>query len=390
MKQLLALVSLMLLAGCSTVGGWFGDDDDAKVVKPTPLIDMRNEIELDRSWQASPGEGSEGQILRLELAVSNGKVYAADHEGLVFALDAESGKRVWEVETDLPLSAGPGLGIDDVYVATSDGDVIALDASNGETKWTQQVSSEVLSIPRYDAGIVVVLSVDGRLNGLDAKDGKVLWSYTRDVPALSLRGTSSPVIRHGGVITGYASGKLVVLRLTDGRQAWEASVAVPRGRSELERMVDIDADPLVSDDAIYVSNYQGGLVALALRSGQIIWRRSELDSVNGLASDWRAVFTTDLDDKVWAVDQRDGSILWGQSNLQHRKLTAPVVQGDYVFVGDFEGYLHVLSASDGHLVARIRAGDEPIQVTPVAAGNSVYVYDTSGEITAIQVGPRAE
>lgn len=391
MRQLFWAAIFLLLTGCSTVGGWFGDDDEnAQIGQPSELIKLSNEIDLDSVWSKSPGDGSEDQFLRLEAAVSEGKLFVADHEGLVVALDAGNGSRIWEIETERPISAGPGVGPDSVYVATSDAEVIALNAATGETLWTSKVSSEVLAIPRYDAGFVVVLSVDGRLTGLDSVDGQVRWTYTRDVPALSLRGTSSPVIKQGGVITGYASGKLVVLRLSDGRQIWEASVAVPRGRSELERMVDIDADPLVTDEAIYVTTYQGGLVALALRSGQIIWRRGELDSVSGLAADWRSVFITDTDSNVWAVTQKDGQILWGQSDLKYRKLSAPAVRGDYLFVGDYEGYLHVLSATDGHLMARVRVGDEPIQTAPLIVGDLVYVYDVSGEIAAFRIGSIVE
>lgn len=389
MRHWVWLIVLLLLSGCSTIGGWFGDDDNPDLNEPSELLSLSNEVDIDSVWSASPGDGSDDQFLRLELGVSEGKLFSADHEGLVAALDAETGRRLWEVETDKRISAGAGVGPDSVYVATRDAEVIALNASTGETLWTQTVSSEVLSIPKYDAGLVVVRSVDGRLTGLDATDGQVRWTYTRDVPALSLRGTSSPVIKQGGVITGYASGKLVVLRLNDGRQIWEASVAIPRGRSELERMVDIDADPLVTEEAIFVSTYQGGLVALALRSGQIIWRRGELDSVSGLATDWRAVMTTDTSGNVWAVDQRDGRVIWGQSSLKYRGLSAPAVLGDYVIVGDFEGYVHILSATDGHLMGRARVGSDPIVSAPVVVGDLVYVYDTDGEIAAFRIGSDA-
>ncbi|MDX2426367.1 MAG: outer membrane protein assembly factor BamB [Cycloclasticus sp.] len=361
-----------------------GGNDGLEAAKPLEAIS--NEVVITKVWQKKPGKGQQENFLKLEMATSNGKLFMADDQGLVVALDQKTGDKIWEVKTNLPISGGIEVGAENLFFGTTDAEVVALKLSDGDTVWTSQVSSEVLSIPRYSDGFVIVRSIDGAISALDASDGKEVWSYVRDVPALSLRGTSSPVIKSGGVITGYANGKLVVLRLKDGLQIWETSVAVPRGRGALTRMVDVDADPLAGERFIYAATFNGGVVAVDVRSGEIAWRRTEMSSFKTMVADWLSVYVVDVKNHIWSADQNDGSINWEQDQLENRQLSPLAKTGDYLLTTDYEGYLHVLSASDGHLMSRLKVSDEAITAMPLIDGDLIYLQDVKGEITAIRLG----
>jgi outer membrane protein assembly factor BamB len=324
--------------------------------------------------------------VNLVAEVRDGRVLVADREGLVEARDAATGKVLWKVETDLPLSAGPAAGEAILVVGTSDAELVGLDLSSGEEKWRQRASSEVLALPRVWGGTAVAHSIDGSLIALDADSGEQRWVYQLPVPTLTLRGSSAPVIGGSGlVISGFASGKLVALDMDTGRLVWETSVTAPSGRSELERMVDISADPVLYDGVLYVGTYQGDLAAVAEITGAVLWRR-DLSCYAGLSVDWRRVYVTDSNDVVWAIDPRSGAALWKQDRMQRRRLSGPALVDDYVVVGDYEGYLHWLSKDDGEFVARTRVGSAPISTKPRVVDDIVYVYGDDGDLAALSIG----
>jgi len=288
------------------------------------------------------------------------------------------------IDLDRPISGGPAVGDGLVVVGTNKGEVFALDAATGERRWQAGVSSEVLAPPAVGSGVVAVRTLDGRLFGLDARTGKRRWIYDSPVPVLSLRGTGEPVIAGELVLNGFDGGRLVALLAADGRVEWEQQVAVPRGRSELERMVDMDSRPVVVDDAVYVTAFQGRVAALDLLSGDVLWDR-DLSSYAGVAVDAAAVYVSDAEGFVWALDRFSGNSLWRQADLEQRRVTAPVRLGDYVVVGDEEGMLHWLSVEDGRFVARTRVDGAGISSTPATGRDGrLYVYGNSGEITAFE------
>ncbi|HAI97425.1 MAG TPA: outer membrane protein assembly factor BamB, partial [Methylococcaceae bacterium] len=285
MSQLILVLLTVLLTGCAgmvettksagksleaSIIEMMSSDGEDESSPPRALEDIVEQVFLTPVWQQKVTEGKGSDFLKLEMVVSDGKLFVADKKGHVFALDQQTGEALWEVQTELPISGGLEVGFEHVFFGTTDAEVVALKLIDGETAWTTQVSSEVLSTPRFSDGFLVVRSVDGSVSTLEASDGAERWSYVRDVPALSLRGTSSPIIKSGGVISGYANGKLVVIRLKDGLQIWETSVAVPRGRGALSRMVDVDSDPLAGERFIYAATFNGGVVAVDVRSGEIV------------------------------------------------------------------------------------------------------------------------
>lgn len=349
---------------------------------PAPLPELKPELRVSELWTVDVG-ASAGTALRITPALEDGAVYMAAAEGRVSAHAADSGKELWEVDLEARISGATGVGEGLVLVGSRQGEVIALQRENGNRAWSARVSSEVLAAPAAAAGIVVVQTVDGKVFGLAAADGKRAWVYERTEPALTLRGTATPAIVNDVVLTGFASGRIAALRLQDGKLLWEVPVTQPRGRNEIERLVDVDASPLVLGETIYAASYQGKLVALNPRGGAVAWSR-DVSTYRALATDGRNIYVTDDRGHVLAFDARSGASVWKQDQLRGREPSAPVVQGDYLLVGDFEGYVHWLAREDGRLLARHRV-DGAVRAPAVAAGDTIFVAGLSGTLSALRL-----
>jgi len=372
----------LLLAGCSSVNPltWMAGDEPND--PPAELVELENRISIRQLWSSSLGSGTDEKRLNLVATLDLGLLYLAAGEGEVAAIDVETGKKIWEVDTDLEISGGPGAGEGLVLIGTSNAELVALDAENGEERWRARVSSEILSVPKIANGVVVVHTVDGKLFGFDALDGTQIWIFDRSVPVLTLHGSSSPVISGDMVIGGFSSGKLVGLDLARGGVRWVTNLGISSGRSELERMVDIDGEPLVVGGAIFVTSFQGDMAAVSRDNGQVYWRK-KLSSFVGPGADWRSLYVADAQGQVWAIQPNSGAAIWKNSDLLNRWLSPPVVLEDYVVVGDFEGYVHFLSTSDGRLVGRVRVGDDPISSPPVVYNERLYIYSDGGSVAAM-------
>lgn len=377
-----ALLLISLLTGCSTLSGWMGDDDNAE--PPAELEAITASVTLKELWSTRIGSGTDGQFVNLVPTIAGAYLLLADRNGRVVALSAETGKELWETKTDKSISAGPGAGEDLVLLGTSDAEVLALNILDGTVVWEAPVSSEVLSVPQIDRGIVVAQTADGHVAGLSAVDGHQLWTYDRTVPVLTLRGTSTPAVGGGVVIAGFASGKVAAISVEKGFVAWETSVAVPQGRSELERMVDVDDDPIVVGTAVYVGSYQGRVAVIDIQNGNLGWTR-DLSSYAGLGVDFAQVYVSGADSYIWALTRSDGNSVWKQDKLHNRSVTAPEPFSNYVAVGDFEGYLHLLSRYDGHFAARVKVDSKGISARPLAVEDVLYVYGNSGTIAAYKL-----
>ncbi len=403
-RLLVVLLVAVLMSGCATARKLTGRSA-RRELPPVPAFQAS--VQPRMAWSVDTGSGTGGRYLRLPPALlvlpSSGAaggasrlgVVAVGARGEVGVWEAREGRRVWSVDLDEDLSSGPGTGEGLVVVGTPEGRVHALDAGSGERRWSVPVSSEVLAAPRIADGVVVVRTIDGRITGLSARDGSRLWFYDREVPVLTLRGTSRPVVVGGLVVTGLDNGRLLALELGTGRVAWEEPVSAPRGRSELERMVDIDADPVPFGDEVYAVGFQGRLVALDPQTGAFRWRR-DLSSYAGLAADEDHLFVADAGGVIWALDRLTSTSVWRQEGLQGRQLSPPAVAGGYVVIGDQEGYVTWLRKGDGQLAARLELDDDGISAPPVAAaeagpagralaGAPVFVLGNSGTLAAFVI-----
>ncbi len=374
------VVSLVSLAGCS----WFGDKDNAE--PPAELAAFSEQVKLKRIWSRDTGTGTDEQFVKLVPFVAGERVFVADRNGAVRAYTLEKGEELWHSKTRTAISAGPGVGDGLVVVGSSNADLIALDAETGEQRWRTSVSSEVLSVPQIHRGIVVVQAVDGNLAGLDAASGERLWIQGHTVPVLTLRGTSTPLVDGGVVIAGFANGKMRALDVRSGTPLWESVVAVPSGRSELQRMVDIDANAVVRDGVLYVTSFQGQIAAVGLQNGRLLWNR-EMSAYAGIAVDAQQVYVSDENSEVWALDRNSGASLWKQGALRRRALTGPTVAGGYVAVGDFAGYVHLLSRLDGSIVGREKVDSKGILASPVSLGGQLLVLGAGGKLVLYRLEP---
>jgi outer membrane protein assembly factor BamB len=375
-----------LLAGCSTMSSWFGGvlggEDNAAPL--APLTRIENPVTLTRVWSENIGVGRDEQFVNLAPAVDDGRLYIADRKGRVVALDAATGKKFWSVKTGALLSAGPAVGSGQVLLGSSDAEVIALDSGDGSLRWKVEVSSEVLSQPRLDLDRVIIQTADGSIAGLDAESGEQIWVVDRTVPVLTLRGTSTPAVQHGLVIAGFSNGKLVAFSAEKGFIVWETSIAIPQGRSELERIVDIDGSPVIAGSAAYVTTYQGRIARVDIQDGNTTWER-DMSSSAGLGVDYSQVYVTDDKSHVWGLSRNSGASAWKLEALENRGLTAPTPFDDYVVVADAEGFVHLLSRYDGHIAGRIKLDSKGIITPPLVVGDMLYVYGNTGKLAAFSV-----
>jgi outer membrane protein assembly factor BamB len=395
-RFLLVLLAANLLA-CST---------STPVHPPAELVDMENKLEIHRVWQRTIGYGASDKYLKFTPLLEDQTGYSIDHEGLVVAWNIADGKVIWQKRYETSAASSIAKDKNHFYFGTSRGEVFALNKAHGEQVWKQQLSSEILSPPVSYAGKVVVRTVDGKIHALAADTGKKLWSHDRSVPTLSLRGTSAPLVTQGIVISGADSGKLTALALDNGNVLWETTISVPRGRNEIERLIDIDAEPVIKDDVIYTVAYHGRLAAVKIDSGRILWVR-DISSYAGMAIDSHKIYLTASDGHLWALDRFNGATLWKQDQLNRRQLSKPALQGRYLVVGDFNGYLHWMAREDGRLLARTQLGysvfdemdaeqeyieDERvfsksrnILATPVITGDTVIAITREGLLSAYRV-----
>jgi len=383
---LTAVLLAALLSGCSTLSKWsssiLGGTDNAE--PPAPLIDIADPLPLKKLWNTSVGVGFDKQFVNLVPVIYDDQLFIADRKGRVVSLNAETGKKNWQVKTEAAISAGPGAGSGVVLLGTSNAEVLALSADDGTLLWTSEVSSEVFSVPQVDIDKVIVQTVDGNIAALDIDSGEQLWIHDRSIPVLTLRGTSTPAVDSGLVVAGFANGKLVGLSAEKGFPVWEISIAIPQGRSEIDRLVDIDGDPIIVGGVVYVTTYQGRVAVIEAQTGNQGWQR-DMSSHAGLGVDFSQVYVTDDESNVWALARSTGASEWKQGELLNRQLTAPEPFDDYVAVGDLEGYVHLLSRYDGSIVARARVDSKGIQEQPLVNDGILYVYGNSGKLAAFSL-----
>ncbi|GHA46615.1 outer membrane protein assembly factor BamB [Photobacterium aphoticum] len=380
LKQAIAVaLAAGLLAGCA------GDEDTIQMA-PLPMIEST--FAPAKSWSSEVGDGIGQYFSQLRPALGYGKLFVAARDGKVKALDPDTGALIWErdLEGDVParLSGGITLSYGKVYIGSENAEVIALDAETGELVWRSPVEGEVLSRPLLDEGLVVVNTSRGVLQALDADTGEDRWQLGSEVPTLTLRGDSSPVSISGGVFWGQANGRLAGALMNTGQMLWQQPIGSPKGGTEIDRLVDVDASPVIDGERLYAIGYNGNLVSIDLRTGQAAWKRS-YSSATDFVIDGSQLFLITDQDHVVAVDIRSGTELWANKLLEYRRLSAPTIINGYVVVGDDEGYLHWLDPYSGDFVAQQEIGGGGIAVPPLVAGDGYVVVTRDGSINKMQM-----
>jgi len=371
---LMAAASLLL----SACGG------GANIAEPTPLTDIEAPAyRMETLWRTDGGDGAGEFVSGFRPAVAQDRVFVANRDGYVTAIDVTSGRKIWRSRTGERLISGPTAENGTLLMGTRDGQVVALSADSGERQWTAELSSEVIAAPAAANGMVVARALDGRIVALDLATGDRRWTIEHTVPTLTMRGTSPAQIVGNTVYAGLENGKVVALDSATGETRWEQSIAVPSGRSELERIVDIDAAPLIVGNELYAASAGNVMASLSLTGGRVRWKQA-ISAATGLASNDSDVFTTDVDGVAWAVNRLTGNETWEQDALKYREPSAPVLYESDVLVGDYDGYLHWLSADDGSVIARGHPLGEAIRSRPVVVEDRVIVLGADGDVAAVR------
>ncbi|VAX06312.1 Outer membrane beta-barrel assembly protein BamB [hydrothermal vent metagenome] len=363
----------LIIVGCSS--------SPSPVLPPVSLPDFEPTASMVTEWRSDVGRGARYFYLRYKPVFDGDTGYMADYEGTIYAFDVKTGDQLWQRDLNLKLTSGLSLEEGHLLLGSNLGDVIALDPKDGHELWRSKVSSEVLTPPLARQGFVVVRTIDGHLYALDANNGKRRWIFESSVPLLTLRGNSAPLIVNDMVLMGSDNGKLTALTLKDGIELWETAIAVPAGRTELERIIDIDVDLIVVDDLIYAATYQGRLAAVQLENGRIRWVQ-DMSSYAGMTADAYRIYITDAESQVLALNRMSGAILWRQEKLLRRQLTGPALHGDNVVVADYDGYVHWLDREDGHIVNRILLNEVAYQFDEEWQQDDTDYYDRERNILA--------
>lgn len=376
MKRLLLAALAITLGACSSSG---------PVHPPTELKSLKSELAISQGWSVYTSQGDLDEVYSaLESVVDTNVVYTVNSDGMLDALDRGTGKRLWRQKLKTVVSGGVGENQDLLFVGTADAEVIALDKRDGAIKWRVKVATEILTPPVANASHVVVRCGDGKAIALSTENGQQLWRLDRSVPALTLRGIGKPVIAGDEVLLGLDDGHLLALRLYDGSVSWDVTLNIPKGRTDLERLVDVDATPVVVEDTVFAAAYQGKVVAMALDSGRTLWSR-DFGSSAGLVVDQNNVYVVDDQDQMWALDRRNGGTLWKQDQLKYRGLSTPALSDSAILVADFEGYIHWISREDGRMLARYQTNERGLRVGAKADAGKIYVRSPLGEFYVLKL-----
>lgn len=388
------LLCAVLLSGCS----WFSKKTGQE---PMELESFKETAKLSEIWSRGVGDGQGIGLTQLTPVIDGDKIYTVDHEGVVTALNRQNGKKLWSTkitkeisgwigsvvysfkEKDLNHGITGGISYADglLYIGNYAGEVVALSATNGKEIWRKQLKGEISSVPQTNGQVVAVQTMNGKLFVLDAKTGADMWFFENPPPVLTLRGSAAPLVTDSAIFAGFANGRLMAFNPSNGLILWEQRMALPKGRSELDRMVDIHASPLIKDGILFVGTYQGRIAAVARGTGGSVWGVDGSTSESLAAADDK-LFVSQSDGKVTAYSLTSGEQLWQNEKLLRRRLSGPQTFGDYVAVVDFEGYMHVLNQSNGELAARNRVDRKGVRAPMLTDGTTLYVYGNGGSLMA--------
>lgn len=376
LRPIVAFAAFALLAACQNS---VEHRSEALPKKSLPAYSQAGVYQPKVLWANSDGSGVSGRDAKLNLGITDTTVVSADSKGVLRALSRSTGRSLWTVDTKSLISSGPTVIHNTILLGTRDARVLAYRLEDGALLWQVPVSGEVLAAPKGNHQVVYVKTLDGSLVALSLETGRQIWCHTLNTPSIVLRKNSSPVITANYVIAGFPNGRLVALQNRDGSVNWEHELSIPKGRSDIQRMADVCADPVVSNGIVYAVGYQGRLAALSLDSGKMLWEK-DLSSYAGLCVQENVLYVSDSNGHIWAVSKRTGNTLWEQAALEGRILTKPVLCGDKFVVGDNDGYLHWFSASDGRYLTRVQVDSKGIETAPMLVGDALYTLGRGGKI----------
>lgn len=383
-KQLVVfLLVTMGVTGCSSLGQLTGFGED-NTPKPAPLVEIKEEYTPQVIWATQSGSGAGDQYLPLRPVITQDQLIVAHYNGKVVAHQLTDGRTIWQATLNQPISSNLVVVANYVIVGTANAKLVVLDKLTGAIKQEIALPNRAIAINQLGAQRLVVKTLNGQVLAVDPVEGEIIWQYQHKVPTLVLRNSSQPQVVDDCVIVGFADGKIVALDAEEGKLLWERLLALPQGPSEVEQMVDIPADPIIVDNTVYVANYQGNLTAIELETGQIQWQ-FPFSGYAGLTAQEDRLYAINTEDEIWAIQRHKGKVDWRQVDFSARGLTAPVIVGNTLVVGDKEGYLHWLALQDGRQLARLRVSKEALLAQPVVRDNVIYLVTARGHAAAVRI-----
>lgn len=379
-KKSLLVASVLSLSACSSFS--FFDKDNTPT--PKPLTSYKQQIVPRLAWKTSTGKGAGSEYLKLSPAMDDRSIFAANNNGVVTSIAKSNGATNWSVNTGYNLSSGPGVGDGIVAVGSMHGNLVALDEATGKILWRANIKGELIANPAVKGGRVIAKALDGSIVAFSTTDGHQLWSFKQSEPDLILRGSSTPVIEQNHIFAGFANGNLASISLSSGDLSWLQQISTPEGAFAIQRMTDIDADPVIHGNRVIAASYQGNIAALDAQSGRTLWS-NKLSSYTGMSTDDTAVYISDANSNIYSFDVFGGQSNWQQNALGARVVSAPASIGNYIVVGDGEGYVHWLNKHDGSIAARVSIG-AAVMAKPLVDNHVVYVLANNGTLAAYQLG----
>ena len=381
-KKCIILGLCLLLQACTQIDDYMLGKDNTP--KPSALPEIHSKLKMVETWSVPMGKASQASTyLKLKPSIRDKVIYVANASGLIEAVNTSNGDLIWSKQLNHGINSGPTVASGYIALGTNRSTVVLLRQSDGSQVHEFNVSGDSLSKPAIAKNKVIIKTIDGYLYAFDLKTGKKLWATEHGSPSLILKASSSPVIMDNLALVGFSDGKLDGIDIDSGSTLWQRSIAYANGSSDVERLVDIDADPIVRGDTVYLASYQGYVGALSLSNGQFMWRKPASVYKN-MAIDSTALYLTDSEDVIWAIDRQNGQVIWKQVSLKARGLTEPVLMGNHLVVGDRTGYIHILSARQGELIARQQLSG-PVDIAPALSGHMIYVMTANGKLSRFSV-----
>ncbi len=378
-KQFFFLVPLCLfLSACTSL--WEKDNTPP----PSTLVHFTPKVRPHQVWDARINFGLNYEDLKFNPVVTDQEIIIVNQRGTLTGLSKQNGRILWKTDVHALVSSGVAVNDQLIVVGTKNGTVIALSALDRRPLWKAKTFSEILAAPVLNEKLVIVKSIDGKVSAFSSSDGRLVWRHQEMEPSLILREASIPQLTSNAVIVGFANGKVDKLALKDGHEIWSVPITQPNGAFAIQRMIDIDADPIISNNQVIAATYQGKIVSLNLGSGRVYWDQS-ISSYAGIIADDDRVYVSDTKSYIWAFDKRNGRVVWKQIQLEARRITGPVLVGRYLVVGDEEGVLHWLDTADGSFAGRAQVSGTAILTKPAVSGQTVYAITKDGYLTAYVV-----
>lgn len=374
MNRLPVLLIILVLAACGSKN---------QDTKPNDLTDVEKVGSVKVLWKKNLKRSEDAYGYKLIPSENNGNLYVASQFGQVLSLNAKTGAANWEVDLESEISAGPGVGDTILVVGGPEGKVIALDIDSGSVLWENSVTSEVLSPPVIDRNKVVVRTQDGRVYGFSIQNGQRDWVFDTNIPNLTLRGNSTPIAKGGRIYIGFDNGKVAALNILDGSVLWQQNVINSQGKTEIDRIADIDGDIAVVATDLYLSSAADKTMSVATESGRVLWSQN-IGSVTGVTVSRRSLYLSDNQSIINELNRMDGTKGWVQDSLLNRNLTKPSYYLGDLLVGDYEGYVHIIDGVSGEVINRVKAGKDQLYHAPLVVGDIFYTYNYDGQIMAMR------